>query len=68
MHGWYIDQFVHRRAVLRKWKEKQGLKATYGNLLRICCEAAVPDVATTICEILKSRAQDKGIKYYDCSD
>ena len=41
--------FVCRRAVLRKWKEKEGLHATYGNLLRVCCEGEDTSTAQVIC-------------------
>ena len=34
---WPYDRCgVFRRAILRKWKEKKGSEATYGNLVRTC--------------------------------
>lgn len=49
----------YRRAVLRKWKELNGDDATYGKLLRVCCEENVASVAEAICDVLKSRVEDK---------
>ena len=40
---------------MRKWKQKEGLHATYENLLRVCCAAGATDVADTICDVLRSR-------------
>ena len=38
------DIFCGVRAVLRKWKEKEGLHATYGNLLRVCEDTSTAQV------------------------
>ena len=48
-----------RRAVLRMWKESSGTGATYGKLLRICCEERVTSVAEAICNVLKARKESK---------
>ena len=45
--------------MLRKWKEKQGLHATYGNLLRVCCEGGDASTASTICEVLRRRGMER---------
>ena len=56
----YIDLNFCRRAVLRLWKEKQGLHATYENLLKVCYEAGVTSVAQAICDTLKHRGKGCG--------
>ena len=52
--------FVCRRAVLRKWKEKEGLHATYGNLLRVCCEGGDTSTAQVICHTLREKTKEEG--------
>lgn len=42
--------------MLRKWKEKQGLHATYDNLLMVCCEAGHTTAVQAICDVLNKRA------------
>ncbi len=47
--------------MLRKWKQHQGLRATYRNLLTVCCEARASEVAGAICEALRNhRIESKG--------
>ena len=41
-----------RRAALRSWKQKKGLDATYGRLLRICLEGKNEDSAEVIVQLL----------------
>ena len=45
--------------MLKKWKEKHGLNATYRNLLRLCCDGRDLCSAETICEVLKEKAQER---------
>ena len=52
-----------RRKALQIWKWKQGLRATYRNLLQICCEVQAFDVAHTICVVLKQREEGEGPNY-----
>ena len=47
-----------RRAVLRKWKEKEGFDATYGNLLKLCCKGGDARSANSICAVLKEKVQE----------
>ena len=46
---------LHRREVLQTWKNKQGLQATYGNLLEIFVRAGHGQCAETVCDVLKKR-------------
>ena len=50
--------YLHRRAVLKKWKKKQGVHATYNNLLRQCCLGGDAHTAAAICEVLR---KERGI-------
>ena len=47
-----------RRAVLGKWKEKEGFDATYGNLLKLCCKGGDARSANSICAVLKEKVQE----------
>ena len=38
-----------------KWKELKGVEATYGKLLRLCCENDIQSIAESICNMLRSR-------------
>ena len=46
--------------MLRKWKEKEGLRATYGNLLRVCCEGGDMSTAQVICDTLREKTKEEG--------
>ena len=39
-----------------KWKVKQGLQATYRNLLKLCCDGGHTSSAEAICEVLRKEA------------
>ena len=45
----------YRLAILRKWKELNGVEATYKKLLRLCCENDIQPIAEAICNMLRSR-------------
>ena len=47
---------LYRQVILKKWKGLKGADATYGSLLRLCCEGNIQPIAEAICDILKSRA------------
>ena len=49
---------ISRREALRKWKDKRGLVATYGNLMKVCIEAGHSQCAEAMCEILKKKCED----------
>ena len=38
--------------MLREWKQKNGLRATYEELLKVCCEGGDLRTANAICEML----------------
>ena len=46
--------------MLRKWKEKEGLHTTYGNLLRACCEGGDTSTAQVICHTLREKTKEEG--------
>ena len=50
---------LYRQAILRKWKELKGADATYGKLLRLCCEHDIQSIAKAICDMLRSRVYGK---------
>ena len=52
------DPILLRRAVLGKWKEKEGFDATYGNLLKLCCKGGDARSANSICAVLKEKVQE----------
>ena len=49
------SESLHRLTILRKWKELKGVEATYGKLLRLCCENEIQSIAESICNMLRSR-------------
>ena len=49
-----------RKEVLRRWKSNQGLRATYGNLLKLFMEAGQTQCAEAVCNVV--RKKDKKIK------
>jgi hypothetical protein len=50
---------VCRREALRRWKSKQGLRATYGNLLELFVEAGHTQCAEAICEVIRGKSMLK---------
>ena len=44
-----------RREALRRWKSKQGLRATYGHLLELCVKAGHSECAKAVCQVLRDR-------------
>ena len=44
-----------RREILRRWKSKQGLGATYRNLMEIFEKAGHEQCAKALCDALKKR-------------
>ena len=44
-----------RREVLSVWKDKQGLAATYGNLLELFETAGHSQCAEVVCEVLQKK-------------
>ena len=44
-----------RREVLSVWKDKQGLAATYGNLLELFKTAGHSQCAEAVCEVLQKK-------------
>ena len=54
---------IYSVRALQKWKDKQGLRATYRSLLQVCCNAEASDVAEAVCDVLKLREEkSKGEK------
>ena len=47
-----LHQFVFRRAVLEKWREKYGQRATYRNLVKSFYNAGKLSLAEAVCEVL----------------
>ena len=47
--------YLCRREALRRWKSKQGLRATYGNLLELCVNAGHSMCAEAVCQVLRNR-------------
>ena len=47
-----LHQFVFRRAVLEKWREKYGQRATYRNLVKSFYNAGKLSLAEAACEVL----------------
>ena len=52
-----IKSFCFRREVLRKWQEKQGPHATYGNLLKVFVNARHKECAEGLCELLRKKCE-----------
>ena len=48
--------------MLRKWKSKKGLKATYGNLLELLLKAGHSTCAEVLCKLLKSKCEFAAIE------
>ena len=46
--------------MLKIWKGKEGLRATYGNLLRVCCEGGDTSTAEAICHTLREKTKEEG--------
>ena len=44
--------------MLRQWKGQQDLRATYRNLLKLCCEGGDGRSAETICKVLREKASE----------
>ena len=53
---------LYRQAVLRKWKKLNGIDATYGKLLRLCCEKDILSLAEAICDMLRSRVDGEFLR------
>ena len=58
---WRKAVHYYRREALKRWRNRCGLHATYGNLLKLCVEAKYTKCAQVICDILKR----KGSYYVD---
>ena len=56
---------MYRREALRKWRDKKGLQATYGNLLEIF-ETAKHKCAEVICALLKNKGNSMVIHFSLC--
>ena len=54
----------NRRAILRKWKSLHGKDATYGELLRVCCEKQQGSMADKVCEVLEARVEAMTVVVY----
>ena len=59
-HNNYVDTVIHylhyyRLEALKRWKNRYGLRATYGNLLKLCVETGHTECAQVICDILKRK-------------
>ena len=48
-----VAVLLNRREALGMWRSKQGLRATYGNLLEIFVKAGHSQCAEAVCEVLK---------------
>ena len=46
---------VRRREALRTWQSKQGIGATYGNLLELFVQAGHTQCAEVLCEVLRRK-------------
>ena len=47
----------YRREALSRWKRKQGLAATYGNLLELFVKAGHTQCAEALCEVLRKKCE-----------
>lgn len=52
---------MYRRAVLHKWQNKLGPKATYRNLLKAFVEAGKGRSAETVCKLLAYEEELQGM-------
>ena len=57
---------IVRREALQKWKLKQGLAATYGNLLELFVKAGHTRCAEALCEVLREKCEWNSS--YSCSN
>ena len=48
---------VRRRAALTLWQSKQGIRATYGNLLELFVQAGHTQCAEVLCEVLRKKCE-----------
>ena len=55
-----VDRDVRRREALRNWKNSQGLRATYGNLLELFVKAEHSECAKAVREMLRKKCKDCG--------
>ena len=53
-----IIVFTCRRQVLKTWKSKSMLEATYRNLLQLFCEANHCDCTEAVCKVLIKRSTE----------
>ena len=47
----------YRREALRRWRNKQGPRATYGNLLELFVKAGHTQCAEAVCEVLRKKCE-----------
>ena len=50
---------ISRREALRRWQTKQGLRATYGNLLELFVNAGHTQCAEAVCEVLRKKCESR---------
>ena len=48
--------------MLKEWKMKQHLDATYRNLLRLCCKGGDRRSTEAICTVLKAMAHERYVR------
>ena len=53
----YCVVFSRRREALRRWQSKQGIRATYGNLLELFVQAGHTQCAEVLCEVLRKKCE-----------
>ena len=53
----YCVVFARRREALRKWQSKQGIGATYGNLLELFVQSGHTQCAEVLCEVLRKKCE-----------
>ena len=46
-----------RIEALRRWQSKQGIRATYGNLLELFVQAGHTECAEVLCEVLRKKCE-----------
>ena len=52
-----MTEYCGRREALRRWKNKQGPRATYGNLLEVFVRAGHTQCAEAVCEVLRKKCE-----------
>lgn len=63
---------IIRREALRRWQNKQGLHATYGNLLEVFVKAGHKECAEALCGVLRKKCEQpkalvhECVTHYDC--